>query len=88
MEKIIRQYSPRAIIKGILPHKLGPVNAIIKARELIDLNDEVVVNYCDFSCYWNWENFKLFIKKILLMESSQHIEVFILIVLGQPIMHT
>lgn len=63
MREILSRYCPTGKIIGIAPHQLGPINAVLKARQLIDLKEPTVVNYCDFTCYWDWENFKEFVSK-------------------------
>jgi len=62
MESILREYCPTGRIIGIRPHKLGPIHAVRQAEHLIDPARPVVVNYCDFTCYWDWHHFKLFVK--------------------------
>ncbi len=61
MEAILRKYCPTGRIVGIPSHKLGPINAVKQIEGMIDLSKPVIVNYCDFSCYWDWENFKSFV---------------------------
>lgn len=63
MEEILIKYCPNGRIVGITPHKLGPVNAVLKVEALLDPNEPVVVNYCDFSCFWDWHHFKLYVKE-------------------------
>ena len=63
MEIILRDVCPTGRILGIAPHKLGPVNAVRQAEHLLDMNQPVVVNYCDFTCYWDWAAFKEFVAK-------------------------
>jgi len=63
MEETILKYCPTGKIIGIDSHKLGPVHAINMAYDQINLDDETIVNYCDFTCYWSWNDFKKFIKK-------------------------
>ena len=63
MRDIIKSYCPTGKIVSIKPHKLGPVHAVLEVSGLINLNEKVVVNYCDFSCFWNWKNFKNFISE-------------------------
>ncbi len=65
MEMIIKKYCKTAQIVGIEPHKLGPVHAVLKQKDKISLNEEVIINYCDFSCIWNWNHFKKFVKGTL-----------------------
>ena len=62
MKEIIKSYCPLAKIIGIKPHKLGPIHAVLAAKDYIDLNKNVFINYCDFSCYWQWNEFKKFVK--------------------------
>ncbi len=61
MENTLQQYCPTGRIVGIPPHKLGPVHAIQQVEHLIDPNQPVTVNYCDFTCYWDWQHFKKFV---------------------------
>lgn len=61
MRAILLNHCPTANILSIKPHKLGPIHAVLQASSFIDDSEEVVVNYCDFSCYWNWQNFKKFL---------------------------
>ena len=61
MESILRQYCPTGRIIAIPPHKLGPIHAVRQVEHLIDPDSPVVVNYCDFTCYWDWHHFKEFV---------------------------
>lgn len=61
MEEILRQYCPGGRVVGIPPHKLGPIHAVREVEHLIDPDRPVVVNYCDFTCYWDWRHFKNFV---------------------------
>lgn len=38
-------------------HKLGPVHSILEVRDFISLDEEIIVNYCDFDWRWNYTNF-------------------------------
>jgi NDP-sugar pyrophosphorylase family protein len=58
MEAILRQYCPTGRIVGIAPHKLGPIHAVRQIEEMIDPARPVIVNYCDFTCFWDWSYFK------------------------------
>lgn len=60
MEAILKEHCPSGQIVGIAPHKLGPINAVLKVENLLDPTEQVVVNYCDFTCYWDWRQFKHF----------------------------
>jgi dTDP-glucose pyrophosphorylase len=61
MEAVLQQYCPTGRIIGIPAHKLGPIHAVHQVEGLIDLDRPVVVNYCDFTCYWSWPRFKEFV---------------------------
>lgn len=61
MASILQHYCPSGRILGIAPHRLGPVHAVQQAAHLIDPNRPVVVNYCDFTCYWDWAHFRAFV---------------------------
>jgi len=61
MEEILIKYCPTGLIVGIPPHKFGPVHAVLQIEHLLDKSQPVVVNYCDFTCYWNWQHFKQFV---------------------------
>lgn len=63
MLSIISQCCPTGKVVGISPHKFGPVHAIRQIEHLLDPREPVVVNYCDFTCYWQWDHFKKFVKE-------------------------
>ena len=63
MAEIIKKYCPTGRIVGISPHKLGPIHAVQQVEYLLDMTQPVVVNYCDFTCYWDWPHFKQFVKE-------------------------
>lgn len=39
-------------------HKLGPVHSITEIKNELNLNDEIIVNYCDFDWRWDYSAFK------------------------------
>jgi NDP-sugar pyrophosphorylase family protein len=61
MKEVLDKYCPTGRIIGVEPHKFGPVYAVLKVRDLIDSSKPTIVNYCDFTCYWDWDYFKNFI---------------------------
>lgn len=63
MGEILRRYCPSGRIVGIPPHKLGPIHAVRQVEHLLDLGRPVIVNYCDFTCYWDWGHFKRFVSR-------------------------
>ena len=63
MEQTLRACCPTGRVVGIPPHSLGPVHAVRQAEHLLDPDQPVLVNYCDFSCYWNWHHFRRFVRE-------------------------
>jgi len=63
MREILDMYCPSGKILSIPSHSLGPVHAVLQAKNLINLEEEVIINYCDFTCYWDWYHFKKFVLK-------------------------
>lgn len=61
MAETLKSLCATGRIVGIGPHRLGPVWAVLQARGAIDPDRPVFVNYCDFSCYWDWADFKAFV---------------------------
>ncbi|SCW85532.1 NDP-sugar pyrophosphorylase, includes eIF-2Bgamma, eIF-2Bepsilon, and LPS biosynthesis proteins [Paenibacillus tianmuensis] len=57
MRNILKRIAPKGSIIEIPPHKKGPVFAVDYISDRINDDDEVIVNYCDFSCYWNYQDF-------------------------------
>ena len=60
----------------------------MEAESCINKNSSIIVNYCDFNCYWSWNDFKKKFLKIMLMELSPHIKVSTLIPQELQIMPT
>lgn len=57
MRETLKRIVPHGEIIGIEPHKLGPIHAVRQVYDLISDDEEVIVNYCDFGCYWDYEDF-------------------------------
>ncbi|WP_141699290.1 sugar phosphate nucleotidyltransferase [Candidatus Thiosymbion oneisti] len=64
MEAILKEYCSSGRIVGIPPHKLGPVYAVRQIEDMLDQTRPVIVNYCDFTCYWDWGHFKQFVRDV------------------------
>lgn len=64
MREILSEYCPTGRIIGIDPHKLGPVHAVLSILSMLDLEMPTIVNYCDFTCYWNFDHFKKWVRQI------------------------
>ena len=63
MAETLRRIAPRGRIRGIEPHRLGPVHAVLMALDEIDPDRPVIVNYCDFACYWDFADFRRFARE-------------------------
>ena len=57
MIEVLKKIKPNSNIIEIPNHKKGPVYAVSLIEELIDDKEEVIVNYCDFGTYWNYQDF-------------------------------
>ena len=47
-------------IVGIDSHKKGPGYAVMQVFNQLDLSSPLVINYCDFTCYWDFADFVSF----------------------------
>lgn len=61
LAKILYKYCPTGLVLGIDAHKLGPVHAVLEVKKHVKTDSQIVVNYCDFACYWDWLDFKRFV---------------------------
>ncbi len=64
MREILKEVCPTGKVVAIAPHKLGPVHAVLHARNEIDPDRPTIVNYCDFTCFWNFEDFRALVKRL------------------------
>ena len=64
LEKTLNRYCPSGKIASVKPHKLGPVRAVLQSKKFINSQKPVVVNYCDFTCYWQWDKFLDFVNDL------------------------
>lgn len=55
--EILTGLAPKCKIVEIPPHKKGPVYAVYQIRDMINDDEEVIVNYCDFGTYWDYKDF-------------------------------
>lgn len=63
MRQILEECCPTGQIVGIPPHQEGPIGAVLKARALVKKDQPTIVNYCDFTCYWDYLDFKTFVSE-------------------------
>lgn len=64
LRAVLERVAPDGKIVGIEGHKLGPVYAVSQVFDLIDDDEEVIVNYCDFYQDWDFEDFKSEVKRL------------------------
>jgi NDP-sugar pyrophosphorylase family protein len=57
MREVLLSIKPTATVVEIPNHKKGPVYAVSLMENLIEDDEEVIVNYCDFGTYWDYEDF-------------------------------
>lgn len=57
MREVLLRIKPNATIVEIPNHKKGPVYAVTLVEDLILDDEEVIVNYCDFGTYWDYQDF-------------------------------
>lgn len=57
MREILNRIAPKGEIIAIAPHKKGPVFAVAQIFDKIVDDEEVIVNYCDFGTYWDYQDF-------------------------------
>ncbi|MFH2201901.1 MAG: NTP transferase domain-containing protein [Elusimicrobiota bacterium] len=53
LREVLLECVPDAVIRGIAPHKKGPVYAVLQAADAVDDDLPTIVNYCDFSFAWD-----------------------------------
>jgi choline kinase len=60
MEAHLMALKSDAVVVGVDAHKKGPGYAIAQIFDQLDLSVPMVINYCDFTCYWDFEDFVSF----------------------------
>lgn len=58
LRSVLERLVPSATIVAIEPHKLGPVEAVLRAADHVDARQPVTLNYCDFSVGWDYADYK------------------------------
>ncbi len=58
LREILESICPEGKIIPIAPHKLGPVHTVLQASDHINPTEPVIVNYSDFTCCWDYHQFK------------------------------
>jgi NDP-sugar pyrophosphorylase family protein len=63
LKKVLQRIMPSGKIVSIEGHKLGPVYAVSKVFDLINDDEEVITNYCDFFQIWDFDHFRKSVKE-------------------------
>ena len=58
---VLNKAAPDSVIVTIPSHKKGPVHSVLQVTKYIDDYEPVIVNYCDFSMHWDYEDFEEFV---------------------------
>jgi len=57
MRDELLKIKPDANVIEIPNHTDGPVYTVLQIADLIDDDEEIIINYCDFGIYWDYEDF-------------------------------
>jgi len=57
MREELLKIKPNSNVLEIPNHTYGPVYTVLAISDLIDDDEEVIINYCDFGIYWDYEDF-------------------------------
>lgn len=57
MREVLNGIAPQGEVVCIPNHKKGPVFAVTQILDRIDDDEEVIVNYCDFGTWWDYQDF-------------------------------
>ena len=61
--EVLQSITKKPLIVVIPPHKKGPVHSVFEENWLIDDEEQVIINYCDFSMYWDYNHFEQFVNE-------------------------
>ena len=57
MREELLKIQPNANVIEIPNHTEGPVYTVLQILDLIEDDEEIIINYCDFGIYWDYEDF-------------------------------
>jgi len=58
LREVLNKIRPTGKIVEVEGHKFGPVYAVSKVYDLLEDDEPVIVNYCDFYMHWDYADFK------------------------------
>lgn len=61
LKQLLLNLVPTAKVVGMDSHKHGPVFTVKTVYDLIDDEEPVICNYCDFSMVWEYDHFKEYV---------------------------
>ena len=61
--EILENLVENKTIVSIPRHKKGPVYSILEYEHLIDDDEQVIINYCDFSILWDYHDFEKYVNE-------------------------
>jgi NDP-sugar pyrophosphorylase family protein len=61
--EVTKRLVPDAEIVIIEPHKDGPIQTMLAAKEHIRPDEDVLLNYCDFGVDWSYPEFRAWLEK-------------------------
>lgn len=64
MAATLTRIAPKGKIVPIDPHKLGPVYAVLMAKDHLDDEKPTIVSYCDYFAWWDYAHFKKTMKEL------------------------
>ena len=63
IDTILKEICPTGHVISIAEHKQGPVYAVNEVMSKINDHKQLIINYCDFFVYWDWNKFKEYIEQ-------------------------
>lgn len=63
LRSVLERLMPTGTIVPVEHHKKGPVWAVLQAQDHIQVDEPVIVNYCDFNAVWNYVAFKQWVQQ-------------------------
>ena len=58
LRKVLKKLKPESVIVEMPDVGSGPAHNFVRAADHVKDDEPIVVNYCDFDMYWDWNDFK------------------------------
>jgi NDP-sugar pyrophosphorylase family protein len=59
----LKKLRPNARVVVLEPHKDGPIQTLLSCEKEIPLDEDVLLNYCDFGVRWDFQKFSAWLEK-------------------------